>query len=126
MWSARKGNLAARLGGSGRPAAAVLEVPDLRLIECNAEYQDLLQEPYRSEVPIGVPLLEFAPVGYASTADALMRVGRSGNPESGEEIVFSVEEGSIVYRWLARRPRYGRVVMLIWSVDLAGAESSGV
>lgn len=111
-------------GRSNRPAAALIEVPDLTLIRCNAEFQALLEEPHRTKPPVGRRLVDFAPVSYATTGQALRRVGRTGTSESGEFVSFDISSGSVVYRWLARRPRLGRVALLVWTGEVANADSA--
>ena len=82
-------------------AAALFEGDDLRLVWCNAEFVAQLDQPHRSDPPIGKALSEFAPLTYASRGEDFRRVLDSGVPHEGVDRYFSVEDGNIAVRWNA-------------------------
>lgn len=80
-------------------AVAVFHTPDLTLMWSNDAYRNLLDEPYRSSGSVGLTLHEYSCLEYATRAEVLKRVGSGGEPETGEERLFSVEDGTTIFRW---------------------------
>lgn len=102
-------------------AAALFEPPEFVLVWCNDEYRTFLDEPYRSEGGVGHPYREISPVGYALHVADMQAVSETGEGRSGQDRIFSVEDGIQRYNWTLERPIDRMVLAMISRVPAGSA-----
>lgn len=103
-------------------AMYLAEGPELRIVWANDAYLSMINESLRGDA-IGMRLDELSAVG-AMRAQLLLEVMHTGEPQHGQDMTFSVENGSRVHEWHAYRPLPDHVLVSIVT-HRAGPESAG-
>ena len=94
-------------------AAAIFNATDLTLVWCNDAYMTFIAEPYRSQGAVGVSYEEISPLGFALHAEDIRMVNETGEPRSGVDQIFSVEDGILRYSWTMQQPQPNLVLTLV-------------
>lgn len=94
-------------------AAAMFRADDLTLVWCNDQYQSFFVEPYRTEGGVGHAYSDISPVGFALHAEDMRAVNETGEMRSGEDRIFSVEDGIATYNWTIQQTQPGFLLALI-------------
>lgn len=84
----------------------------LSIVWANDSYLSMLPPPYYECGITGLPLSIVSPLG-AVREGALLRVMHTGEPEGGEDRLFSVEDGTPILWWRAYRPLPDHVLVVI-------------
>lgn len=84
----------------------------LEMVWANEGYLSLLQPPYSEGDIAGMPLTAISPLGQVRQG-ILLQVMSTGEPQGGEDRVFSVENGTLLLRWHAYRPLPEHVLVVI-------------
>lgn len=86
---------------------------DLTLVWCNDEFRTFMVEPYRSEGGVGAAYRDISPVGFAMHSGDMRAVAETGEQRSGQDRVFSVEDGILTFNWSISAPTAGTLLSLI-------------
>ena len=94
-------------------ALALLRGDELLVEWVNDEFRQLLEP---SAEPTGRRLKDVAPLSFASRGSQLRAVRRDGRVRTGQDRLFSVENGITINRWAAYRPLPDYVLVSVFAV----------